>query len=637
MNPLLSLSFSSSGPVSAGVDPVLSDSDGLLDESSGAKQFSDMLDQSGQQQSAGRQSIAGFSIGIKGKRMASMEGQPLNRPQDAIPPVIAPQAELLLINDNDAGTLLGFLDLASQTRLQLTTELADKTASKAAIQPEASASDQSENIDGKKINSGDWFILPVYPEAEAAGITVAAIPEDAAKHSETNATATISEALSAGQSNGKTVAESVSKNAVHNAEQHLSQADVAAGAIVAGSADKAKQQSAASAPDVLAQQILASHDNANGEKSAQDNAEVIAETDADNLAVQTTGQAPDTFTSAVLTSTGLSGQQNVSAQTQAETVANTTEAEVIGQLNAAQRALSAETKPVTTDKTSSETKILQPAAATSLRSAQTEAVTIFADTDKTAATADDAKPGSALASAAMVAESLSAKQQQRSGATDSFNQPKQTSVAETDSGAAVPGSRTDTSLNSFSSAFSQGGQSQTEAAIARMDAAMVSANRQSATQTAAPAGNKSVAEQLKHVNLLAENAAGQLKERLNVMVRQNIHVAEIRLDPAELGQMQIRVNLQQEQASVQFIVQQQHAKELLEQQMPRLREMLQQQGIQLGEGQVQQQRQGDSQASSRRDGNSGNAQGGNEQPADDKATAVQLEVKLSERIVDYYA
>ena len=122
-----------------------------------------------------------------------------------------------------------------------------------------------------------------------------------------------------------------------------------------------------------------------------------------------------------------------------------------------------------------------------------------------------------------------------------------------------------------------------------------------------------------------------------MMVRQNIQVAEIRLDPAELGQMQIRVNLQQDQATVQFIVQQQHAKELLEQQMPRLREMMQQQGIQLGEGNVQQQRQGDGQASAQRDGNPGSGQGDTEQHSAEQATAVQLDVKLSERIVDYYA
>ncbi|MCC5450461.1 flagellar hook-length control protein FliK [Rheinheimera sp. UJ51] len=136
---------------------------------------------------------------------------------------------------------------------------------------------------------------------------------------------------------------------------------------------------------------------------------------------------------------------------------------------------------------------------------------------------------------------------------------------------------------------------------------------------------------------LQQDAAGQLRERVQIMVRQNIQVADIRLDPAELGQMQIRVNLQQEQASVQFIVQQAHAKELLEQQMPRLRELLQQQGIQLGEGQVQQQSRQDRQSA---DSGSQQGQGQGSALFDDIDGPVQersVEVQHSDRIVDYYA
>ena len=149
----------------------------------------------------------------------------------------------------------------------------------------------------------------------------------------------------------------------------------------------------------------------------------------------------------------------------------------------------------------------------------------------------------------------------------------------------------------------------------------------------APVASPELSAKLKQLNLQQQDATLQLRERVHLMVRQNIQVAEIRLDPAELGQMQIRVNLQQEQASVQFIVQQQAAKELLEQQMPRLREMLQQQGIQLGEGQVQQQqRQQTGQ-------NSQGQQQGTElaDTVDDAMPTQQIQVKLSERLVDYYA
>ncbi|MDD4862993.1 MAG: flagellar hook-length control protein FliK [Alishewanella agri] len=171
--------------------------------------------------------------------------------------------------------------------------------------------------------------------------------------------------------------------------------------------------------------------------------------------------------------------------------------------------------------------------------------------------------------------------------------------------------------------------------LARLDASVASvvAAQRASEKTPVP----ELSARLKHLNLQQQDAAGQLRERVQLMVRQNIQVAEIRLDPAELGQMQIRINLQQEQASVQFIVQQQHAKELLEQQMPRLRELLQQQGIQLGEGQVQQhsrQQQGNG------DGSQRQTQTAN-QPADgfsdDLPAASTVEVQHRERLVDYYA
>ncbi|HEX5793261.1 MAG TPA: flagellar hook-length control protein FliK, partial [Rheinheimera sp.] len=151
---------------------------------------------------------------------------------------------------------------------------------------------------------------------------------------------------------------------------------------------------------------------------------------------------------------------------------------------------------------------------------------------------------------------------------------------------------------------------------------------------------KSPAEQLKQsLNLLQQDAAGQLRERVSLMVRQNIQVAEIRLDPAGLGQMQIKIDMQQEQASVQFVVQQPQAKEALEQQMPRLREMLQQQGIVLSDGNVQQQSQQQERQLAQRDSNGGKQHGQHDNGADDASAVptVQVTASVSERLVDYYA
>lgn len=156
---------------------------------------------------------------------------------------------------------------------------------------------------------------------------------------------------------------------------------------------------------------------------------------------------------------------------------------------------------------------------------------------------------------------------------------------------------------------------------------------------AAKAVRPAVAEQLKQsLNLLQQDSPAQLQQRVNLMLRQNIQVAEIRLDPAGLGQMQIKIDMQQEQASVQFVVQQPQAKELLEQQLPRLRELLQQQGIVLSEGSVQQQSQQQERQLAQH-GRSGGQQGGNmdDNTDDIPATAVQVTAAVSERLVDYYA
>ncbi|MGI5310110.1 flagellar hook-length control protein FliK [Rheinheimera sp. WS51] len=147
-------------------------------------------------------------------------------------------------------------------------------------------------------------------------------------------------------------------------------------------------------------------------------------------------------------------------------------------------------------------------------------------------------------------------------------------------------------------------------------------------------------EQLKQsINLMKQDAAGHMRQQVSMMLSQQIQKAEIRLDPAGLGMMQIKIDMQQEQATVQFTVQQQQAKELIEQQLPRLREMLQQQGIQLSEGQVQQQsqqQQQQRQLAQQGQQNQSFAQG-EDANGEQLGMPIKLVVKHSERLVDYYA
>jgi len=81
----------------------------------------------------------------------------------------------------------------------------------------------------------------------------------------------------------------------------------------------------------------------------------------------------------------------------------------------------------------------------------------------------------------------------------------------------------------------------------------------------------------------------QVAEKIRWMVNSRTTAAEIRLDPPELGSMQIRVNMSGDTASVSFIVQSAQARDVLADATPRLRDMLAEQGIDLGESFVAQQ------------------------------------------------
>ena len=99
----------------------------------------------------------------------------------------------------------------------------------------------------------------------------------------------------------------------------------------------------------------------------------------------------------------------------------------------------------------------------------------------------------------------------------------------------------------------------------------------------------------KAVNIFKPEGQQQLAEKVRWMVNGRNPAAEIRLDPPELGAMQIKVNMSSETATVSFTVQSAQAKEALDQAVPRLRDMLQEQGIELGQSSVEQQNNGQSQ------------------------------------------
>ena len=88
---------------------------------------------------------------------------------------------------------------------------------------------------------------------------------------------------------------------------------------------------------------------------------------------------------------------------------------------------------------------------------------------------------------------------------------------------------------------------------------------------------------------LGQNAwETNLSSRLQMMVGQNVQTAEIRLDPPELGALDIKIKITNDVASVNIASPHAQVREALETAVPRLREMFEESGVALGDVNVQQ-------------------------------------------------
>ncbi|MCF2909755.1 flagellar hook-length control protein FliK [Pseudoalteromonas sp. DL2-H2.2] len=157
-------------------------------------------------------------------------------------------------------------------------------------------------------------------------------------------------------------------------------------------------------------------------------------------------------------------------------------------------------------------------------------------------------------------------------------------------------------------------------------------NQQSAVNQKAMQTDPAVSQA---INIARNDAVKALQERVNMMLNINNKEAEIRLDPPELGSMQIRIRSEGEQAQVNFVVQNQQAKEQLEQSMPKLREMLAEQGIQLGESNIQQGQGGEQQQQESSQGHGTLANNGSE--AQNNGQQSTTSRRQSDSAIDYYA
>jgi flagellar hook-length control protein FliK len=129
------------------------------------------------------------------------------------------------------------------------------------------------------------------------------------------------------------------------------------------------------------------------------------------------------------------------------------------------------------------------------------------------------------------------------------------------------------------------------------------------------------------------------------LTKHQFHLAEIHLDPPELGPVDIKIKMHHDQASISFNSPHAHVRDLLESSMPKLREMMAQNGVALGDVDVssQQNFQGQSfsmggDASGSGSSGRGGALGGQDDGVGSELeTPVQMSRISMDRMVDYYA
>ena len=152
----------------------------------------------------------------------------------------------------------------------------------------------------------------------------------------------------------------------------------------------------------------------------------------------------------------------------------------------------------------------------------------------------------------------------------------------------------------------------------------------------APSANNLLQEPL---DIQSKHAAAMMGERVMMMLSQGKQEVEIRLDPAELGSMLIKMQVKQDQVQLHIQTQAGLSKDIIEQNMPRLREQLAQQGIQLSEANVQQQSQQQSQQQQRQgqiNAGTGHAANSQEVVNDQKNVFIPSKIPSLEQGIDYY-
>lgn len=129
-------------------------------------------------------------------------------------------------------------------------------------------------------------------------------------------------------------------------------------------------------------------------------------------------------------------------------------------------------------------------------------------------------------------------------------------------------------------------------------------------------------------------------QRVRWLISQNVSLAEIRINPPELGPIDVRVNVSGDQVSVALNSQFAVVREALEAALPRLRELLESQGLNLANADIGRQSAHGGDRSDRDSGVAANSTGAvvnNDSDSELEAVASSLPQRIASSLIDHYA
>lgn len=138
--------------------------------------------------------------------------------------------------------------------------------------------------------------------------------------------------------------------------------------------------------------------------------------------------------------------------------------------------------------------------------------------------------------------------------------------------------------------------------LTQVESLAAQSNQVNAAEAKATAGVATRTELVVPNRVGSEGWSEAMAGRISLLVNQRISSARIHINPPELGPIEVRVNLNNDQASVQFTSQSAQVRDALEQSIPRLRDMLESAGFSLADSDVNDQGGGERESQSGSDG-----------------------------------